>query len=195
MSRYTFPREFYIPKGARKVADKASDAVAYIYNAKNGDPAACVFYGKQSKPIWRYRFKTNERREKSIAEAFVSRKATLDLKAKYRAERNAYKNDYEVGEMLVTCWGYDQTNVEWYEVVKSKGAYVWLREVKTTGYTTGWMTGKSAPLAGEYKGPELRRKAQKEGVRICKVVTARRAEAKIVAGVKTYEGRNWTAYA
>lgn len=46
-------REFYIPKGAVKVADKQSDAVAYLYSTPAGQPAVRVFYGKQSKPVGR----------------------------------------------------------------------------------------------------------------------------------------------
>ena len=38
----------FVPKGSIKVADKLSDAIAYVYVSRNGKPAAVVYYGKQS---------------------------------------------------------------------------------------------------------------------------------------------------
>jgi hypothetical protein len=49
----------YIPKGSAKVADKHSDAVAYV-SESNGAYYAVVYYGEQSKPIANYRYRTAE---------------------------------------------------------------------------------------------------------------------------------------
>jgi hypothetical protein len=49
-----FPREFYIPKGALKVADKQSTAVAYLSSTARGASAQvrCASPGKPiSRPI------------------------------------------------------------------------------------------------------------------------------------------------
>ena len=45
----------YIPKGARKVADRQSDAVAYLYETA-GKPYAIAYCGKRAKPDWHHRF-------------------------------------------------------------------------------------------------------------------------------------------
>ena len=75
--KFKMPREFYVPKGATKVADKTSDAVAYLYASGNGQPAAMVFYGKQSKPVWRFRFTTAAKREAKVAESFANRRRAV----------------------------------------------------------------------------------------------------------------------
>jgi hypothetical protein len=39
------------------------------------------------------------------------------------------ENPYRVGSIWRTSWGYDQTNVEYYQVVRETRASVWLREI------------------------------------------------------------------
>ncbi len=71
-------REFQIPRDAVKVADKLSDAVAYLYTVKSGEhdrPAYMVFYGKQSKPVARYWVVNAATRESRIREYFEARQA------------------------------------------------------------------------------------------------------------------------
>ncbi|HQT47644.1 MAG TPA: hypothetical protein PLY97_10525, partial [Acidocella sp.] len=74
-------REFYIPFGAIKVSDKNSDAVAYVFTNIKGKPAAMLFVGKQSKPLWHYYYATEARREAAIIDAFANRRAILARKA------------------------------------------------------------------------------------------------------------------
>ena len=47
-----FTRDFYIPKGAIKIADKASDGIVYIFRSAKARPAAMAFHGKAVKPDW-----------------------------------------------------------------------------------------------------------------------------------------------
>lgn len=48
----------------------------------------------------------------------------------------ATENPYSVGSVWYTSWGYDQTNVEFYQVVRETKASVWLREIAAT-YANG----------------------------------------------------------
>ena len=105
-----------IPKGAVKVADKNSDAVAYLYE-QGGAPCGRVYFGKQSKPVLAYRFANEAARAKTIAAAFKSRQERDAVKAAIRADRQATGRGVEVGQYLVASWGYDQTNVNFYKVV------------------------------------------------------------------------------
>jgi hypothetical protein len=78
----------YIPKGSAKVADKHSDAVAYV-SESNGAYYAVVDYGEQSKPIANYRYRTAERRAEHVAQLFAARQAHAVVVAKRKAERKA----------------------------------------------------------------------------------------------------------
>ena len=177
----TMPREFYIPKGAIKICDKKSDAIAYLYaSQQDGKPCAAVFYGKQGKPVARYRYADEANRAKRVAEFFKARQDSAAIKAKYAAERNAFAkaNPYKVGDIFKTCWGYDQTNVEWFEAIEVKGCFVTVREINAESIDTGNMTGK----------------AQKYGLKIDSCRFASYEEPKKVAGVPVYAAAGWTSY-
>ena len=41
----------------------------------------------------------------------------------------------QLGDLLYCSWGYDQTNVDWYQVLRVSKAFVWLRRIE--GKTRG----------------------------------------------------------
>src|SRR5271157_6029620 len=83
-------RESLIPKGAVKVGDKHSDAVAYLYPSDNtrslGKPAMMVFYGQQSKPVARFYYLTDAEREAAVKKWFSTRQAHAARKIEHAAE-------------------------------------------------------------------------------------------------------------
>lgn len=65
----------------------------------------------------------------------------------------------EVGMILVAMWGYDQTNVDWYEVVKVTPATVQIRQIKSKREAdAGFMSEHVVPDPGNYIGEPIRRK-------------------------------------
>lgn len=196
---FKFNREWYIPKNSSKVTDKLSDAVAYLsqFSDKFGNTKlrATVFYGKQAKPVADYSFKTVERRNAAVAEYFTARQKSLAFKTAHKAARTSWVPDYKVGDLLRTSWGYDQTNVEYFEVIEIKGKHLILREIAQKTVQTGHDQGKCVPLPGQYltprydgddRGLPIRRLAQQNGARICDVRWASRCKPEMVAGVPVY---------
>jgi hypothetical protein len=197
-------RTRYIPAGAVKIADKQSDAIAYAYTDAAGRPCGRVFYGKQSKPVLACYYRDQGRRELAIVQAFQARRDTLARKAAYRQERTAWVPDYKVGEILRTCWGYDQTNVEYFEIIEIKGKYAIVRELQQERVDSGFMQGRCVPLPGKYCEPRyenddagvpLRRLMQQRGIKIDNVRTAYRIETLNVGGVKVIPPASWSSYA
>lgn len=113
-------REFYIPKGARKIAMKDGAAVFYAFEDGNGNPCARCFIGTAGKPSWGYRFRSEAERARKIGEQISILKRNAEDKAARRAKANAGHN-WEPGLILVSSWGYEQTNVDFYEVVEVIG--------------------------------------------------------------------------
>lgn len=125
-------RTRYIPSGSVKVADKRSDAVAHVY-VSAGKPAAVVYCGKQSKPMLHCRFRDGAGRNDAVRRCFKARQDTFEAKAKHAAEGHALR----VGDILRSLWGYEQTNVDFYEVVAVSGSMVTLRELAQVRTETG----------------------------------------------------------
>lgn len=65
----------------------------------------------------------------------------------------------KVGTILDCLWGYEQTNVDYYVVVKRKGPWVWLQEIgKSKVEETHWMQGTCEPDPENRIGDVFRRK-------------------------------------
>ncbi len=201
--RFYTPRESLIPKGAVKVSDKQSDAVAYIFNNKGGKPCAMVFFGKQAKPVAHYRYQTEDRRSASIAEMFERRQAHGNLMAERAAKAKAFVHDCKVGDIYHTSWGYDQTNVEFFEVIEVRGKFAILRELQQASQETEWLQGDCVPQSGLYvepryegddRGLPIRRLIQEHGIKIDDVRTAWKWNTTNVAGVPMGRTLHWSAY-
>jgi hypothetical protein len=154
-------REFYIPKPSTKVADKLSDAVAYIYATKDNAPAACVFYGKQSKPVWRYRFRNETKREAAIREAFKRRRLSVAGGAERRAEAKvkaaAFAAEIQVGDIFHHSYGYDETHHVYHEVVAVKGRFAEVRPIAQAQKDLGYdYRHRCMPQSGAFTGPAKR---------------------------------------
>lgn len=64
------------------------------------------------------------------------------------------------GTIFVSSWGYDQTNVDFYRVVRSTAASVWLQKVgQRVVEQTGYMSETVVPTDHAY-GEVFRRKVQ-----------------------------------
>lgn len=64
----------------------------------------------------------------------------------------------KVGDIFTYSWGYDQTNVDYYEVVgvTPSGKSVRVRQIaERETYDAHMMTGTSVPVPGKYIGPPL----------------------------------------
>lgn len=170
--------------GVLKVADKGSTAVAYLY-ADGGGKAfyAMAFCGRRLKHDGWYRFPSAARREQWVRGYFEQ----VREREAARGGRKAEPHKLQLGHILRTCWGYDQTNVEFFEVTRIVGPFtVELREIAQTREETGWLQGRCGPKLGEYIGDPIIRRAAADGrVRIDE---CRRAS------LWDMKPANWTAY-
>jgi hypothetical protein len=147
MRRFKPTRESYIPKKSIKVSDKASDAIAYVSDdIVRGKVLYSVtaFCAKRQKPDLHIYCKLALARESEVRRFFESRRLSIELKAKTR-DQNKPNNRLVVGQVLTGAWGYDQTNVEAWQVIALVGAVtvkiqrVGLMATKSTGDMSGYV--------------------------------------------------------
>jgi hypothetical protein len=62
-----------------------------------------------------------------------------------------------VGDIFDCSWGYDQTNIDYYQVVRmsKSGTTVWLRRLCTAVTETSAQANKVAPLPDTFYGNEI----------------------------------------
>jgi hypothetical protein len=163
------PREFYIPENAHELADPKSDAVVYLSRNGRDQLVLMGFCGKRRKPDFRFWYPNAAEVQKKAVSYFNNRRAHLKRKANDRKEdaaKRAKGHGLQIGHILKSSWGYDQTNVDYYEVVALKGkTMVVLREIglQSVGGECGAMSDKVMPVAGEYIGEPFNKRVAVDG--------------------------------
>lgn len=66
--------------------------------------------------------------------------------------------EMKIGDILVSQWGYEQTNVSFYEVVKATPKTVELMAIEKETKPTGFMQFDAMPLPGKHQGEKFRRR-------------------------------------
>ena len=127
--RFKIPREAYIRDNAIKVCDKHSDAVAYLSADVRGRPCAVIFFGKQAKPVANYAYRSEAERERSVADYFGRAQAWEKRKSDARQARKDFRHNVRIGDIFAASWGYDQTNVNFFQVIEVKGKFATVREI------------------------------------------------------------------
>ena len=82
------------------------------------------------------------------------------LFAEYQLQTTRINTGLQVGDIWSSSWGYDQTNVDFYQVIKVTAKTVTVRKIyKETVELTGRFTGTVTPVADHFdpRGKEMRR--------------------------------------
>lgn len=59
-------------------------------------------------------------------------------------------HDFKVGDILVSIWGYEQTNVDYYQVVGITAKSVKIHPIMSSTTESGYMCGTCTPCRGAY---------------------------------------------
>ena len=130
-----------------------------------------VWGGKRSTPDFDYLVRSDSVNER-IAKMVVGDIERLERNEKTKAARkermDKESSRYEVGAILSGSWGYDQTNVELFEVVeRPTPRTVVIRAVdrKTVEGSEGFMSRAVLPVPGAYVDEPFRKRITANGVK------------------------------
>ena len=126
-------RESYtsgLPEEARLIEQEGG--IAYHYEG-HGKLFGMYFRGKAQKPTKHYSFRTEEQREAFCEKFFEGIQSSLEWKrqrkeAAAKEIEKAYKG-LEVGAIFSSSWGYEQTNVNFYQVVEIRGKNLTIQKI------------------------------------------------------------------
>ncbi len=136
----------YIPENAQAIEHSAGTVYTFA-------PLSAIGYrGTRSKPEWHYSFKSEEQRAKHIQAFFASLDASAKLKQQRQAERKQ-PHTLKVGDVVCNSWGYDQTNVDFYQVMRISAQFVCLQALSSNTTETASMQGTTIAVPGTASGP------------------------------------------
>lgn len=132
--------------------------VFVIYGKKSGRAKKDVFVGRASsfeeaKVIVANWFKRMDEKE-------TARKAyRAEVRAMQKAEKAQATKTFSEGDIVVSSWGYDQTNVDYYQIVRRTDSYAWLQEIGSKVVdATSAMSASVMPDPSQKIGDVIRRK-------------------------------------
>jgi hypothetical protein len=177
---------------------KGVDTVVFYRVLPDGHVCAAGYAGRATNPTFNYSFRTAARFAEYLREFRDGRLQSIARKAERKATRDAFVHNLAIGDVLKSSWGYEQTNVDYYEVTKVCGKHV---EVKSIGKhyeeTAGNMSGRCYPLPGTTTGEATRHlvgsgnsiKVRKWGCYASKITP------RVIAGAKIYDSAYESHYA
>ena len=133
------------------VSEQFEDGSVTFTGAKNDLFYFLAYAGGRFKATAFYRFRTEEARDSYATTWEAQRRAAVIAEQERKAFRRK-PHSLKVGDVLYSSWGYDQTNIEFYEVTAVRGAVVDLQELQQdrTEHVHG-MCGLCTPRPGKYR--------------------------------------------
>jgi hypothetical protein len=109
---------------------------------RHNQPTAMLFLPKAIKPFANYLFSTEQKREEYIMKQVTrlqNHQAWREEQKQARKGTPDQVDSVKIGDIFQFSWGYDQTNVDFYQVVQKHGRILTLREIgqRSTDTETG----------------------------------------------------------
>lgn len=136
------------------------DIDAVIYQSVDGRPRAMGYIGKATKPKFHYSFANLQRRDEFIAEWLETQQRQKEQKniaaAKLAEFKKTFVNPYKIGDILYNSWGWEQTNIDYYQVIEIKPRSLIVREIDDEKVYSHSMAGTTTPLRDAFIGEPRR---------------------------------------
>ena len=164
---------------------------------------AIGFAGRRNSPDFRYRFSNAERLNAYVAEYVERIRGNAQYRAQQRAQRVEASRQVivSVGDIFRSSWGYEQTNIDYYQVVAVRGRMIDVRPIGQQREGNGCPDqGYCVPVPDSFVGEAVRSyRAQGDGqdayFRVASYANAYRiSPIAVIAGIPIYEQSHWTAY-
>ena len=149
-------KQRYIPEGYKEFAPELGDYpkdmfACYVNLEQPHNPKAQFFVGKQSKPVWFYRFPTIEDMKKKINGSISNLMSHEERKAERKVERKEKLakldvSQVKVGDIYRWSGGYNCTRNSYVKVISVKGKKCEVAELPKYQVDGDWMNGNVAPV-------------------------------------------------
>lgn len=178
-------------KGLQKIVAKDLSCVVYFgFNAWSNSPVFTGYYGRALKPAMNYRYNTVEARNKAM-QRFIEGAVKHASTRRKREPRALF-----VGDVLVSSWGYEQTNIDYYLVVKLIGASsASIVSIGAMSKDTLFMQGKVIPNVNNITGEPFTVRVDGESVKMDFKYASKKHPIEVIQGVKVWGADHFTSYA
>lgn len=140
---------------------------ALYYSESPGRFSLVGFVGKAVKPAFNYYYTSEEKRAAKALRWAEDLAATVKARAERAEARKNATHGMLVGTILSSLWGWEQTNVDFFEIVRVvSDKVVEVRPISSRKEYDSDMTGKAMPIPGAFIGEVMRKRANQRGIRL-----------------------------
>lgn len=109
-----------------------------------------------------YKYRRLQDMAQAIVNVYSNVQSREDYKKKRKEELKKMVHPFEVGDILYDSWGYEQTNIDFYQVVKTSDKSVWLKRIAGEQVEqTGPFSGNVKPIKDKFLSDDVIRKPVK----------------------------------
>lgn len=146
-------KTYRINKNAARLAQGTGFAPELIYNislvrfqGRNGRCIAAWTPGMKRPPRYVYKAHTPEEYDKAMER--IRQEAERFRRHDEAVARSSeeFRRSLRVGDILYSSWGWEQTNIDFYQVIAIRGSAVDLRQLDQRTTEDGYMCGTTVPL-------------------------------------------------
>jgi hypothetical protein len=193
----------YIPEGY-ELSWNDENLGIQVYYKEGAVIGGLCFVGKAVNPTWHYRFKSAEQRMAEVTKTFKDVSDRLERKNQAKASKAVALANHGVvvGDVFRCSWGYDQTNIDYYEVIAVTGKSATICRIGCLSEETGFLQGNSVPQLGAFIGKPKKKLIQKRSVDSEAYLTMnsystafKMQPVAIIENKPIFESSHWTAYA
>ena len=193
----------YIPEGYELSWDD-QDLGIQVYYKNTPCISAICFVGRAVNPTWHYRFKDGQQRINEVTRTFknVAERAEYKAARKAKAAEASANHGVKVGDVFRSSWGYDQTNVDYYQVVAVGNKTATFCKIAQLSESDGFLQGNCVPATNQFIGKPFKKLIQKSStessayIKIYSFANAYKIEpVAVISNKPIYESSHWTAYA
>jgi hypothetical protein len=163
-------KEMMIEKFAAEGFELTVDAERPFAMCVRPSPRARLGYKIEFNYVFGSFERMNQYLEEFLAGIERAKKVKEERKLERAAQRAAAKVATNVGDIFVASWGYEQTNVDAYQVVEKKGATVTLREIALQtvegSMVSHGMADQVVPVKDEFIGAPFKKRLTGRGINI-----------------------------
>lgn len=195
MTRFKLTRLARIRKDYHEIL--RDDALGVLVLADEGGNVVQAFGGRRQAPDFHTCFRTKERADIYVRDWYERIKKRELGKVERRAALKGAPNPLQLGDILKATWGYEQTNVDYYQVVAVLGKSVEVRAIKgEVVKATGDMSGQCVPVPDQFISGAMCKRVGADGT--IKVRNSGRwaykKESTTVDGIRVFEPDSFTTY-
>jgi hypothetical protein len=164
--KFAAAADMYIAPDERKniINPPGTDITALKKTVERGGKAyytLLAFVGRQSKPIINSAYSSENFRDRMLEDLIKTRKEMF----KGKQEQKEFAHNIKEGDIFYSSWGYDQTNIDFYQVIRIVGKSIEIRKLQKNTRSGGGPSDYVTPLPGRFESgePVLKKIPQKSG--------------------------------